>query len=82
MTTTLQAHAVENFQIIKHFPHIQHFKIPKDLKLSKLYASQCSVFLKTGLVYICLITVELYGTAHNLEVKLPPFHTPPWFPER
>jgi hypothetical protein len=49
----MQAHAVENFQIINHFPHIQHFKIPKDLKLSKLYTSQCLVFLKTGLVYIC-----------------------------
>jgi hypothetical protein len=36
LTTAMQAHAVENFQIIKHFPHIQHFKIPKDRKLSKL----------------------------------------------
>jgi hypothetical protein len=53
MSTTMQAHAVKNFQIIKHFPHIQHFKIPKDLKLSKLYTSQCLVILKTGLVYIC-----------------------------
>jgi hypothetical protein len=82
MTTTMQAHAVKNFQIITHFPHIQHFKIPMDLKLSKLYTSQCLVFLKTGLVYICSVTLEFYGTARNLGVKLLFFHTLPWFPER
>jgi hypothetical protein len=30
----------QKVHIIQHFPHIQHFKIPKDLNLTKLYTQQ------------------------------------------
>jgi hypothetical protein len=63
----MQAHAVENFQIIKHFPHIQHFKIPKDLKLSKLYTSQFLVFLQIGLAWFT--SVKLHWSSMELHIN-------------